>query len=72
MKEKKTFGQFIKDNSGKIKAVLIGAGVIVGGVLIYKTAKGNAAVEKEGLAILDGLKKGFKEAESLGEAAIKE
>ena len=71
MNEKRTFGEFIKANKGKIiKGTLITLGVGAGIVLVVKTIRTGTAHEKEGLAILDGLREGLLEgAEVLGDAA---
>lgn len=63
MNEKRTLGEFIKENKGKIiKGTLIVAAVAVGVVIVIKTMHTSAAINKEGLEILDGLTEGFKDA----------
>lgn len=72
MEEKKrTLGEFIKDNKGKIiKGTLIVVGVTVGVVLVVKTIKSGAALNKEGFEIIDQIGDGLSQGvEAIGDAA---
>lgn len=69
MDEKRTFGEFIKTNKGKIKGTLIiVVGLVVGGI-VMKLVAPSTAYEKECLAILEGFADGLSEgAKVLGDA----
>ena len=69
--KKRTLGEFIKDNKGKIiKGTLIVVGVTAGVVLVVKTIKSGAALNKEGLEIIDQIGDGLTQGvEVIGEAA---
>lgn len=69
--KKRTLGEFIKENKGKIiKGTLIVVGVTAGVVLVVKTIKSGAALNKEGLEIIDQIGDGLTQGvEVIGEAA---
>ena len=69
--KKRTLGEFIKENKGKIiKGALIVVGVTTGVVLVVKTIKSGAALNKEGLEIIDQIGDGLTQGvEVIGEAA---
>lgn len=71
MDEKRTFGEFIKANKGKIiKGALIAIGVAAGIVIVVKTVQYKASLGNGGSEILDGLRDGLSEGtEVLGDAA---
>ena len=71
MEKKRTLGEFIKENKGKIiKGTLIVVGVTAGVVLVVKTIKSGAALNKEGLEIIDQIGDGLTQGiEVIGEAA---
>lgn len=68
--KKRTLGEFIKENKGKIiKRTLIVVGVTAGVVLVVKTIKSGAALNKEGLEIIDQIGDGLTQGvEVIGEA----
>ena len=69
--KKRTLGEFIKENKGKIiKGTLIVVGVTAGVVLVVKTIKSGAALNKEGLEIIDQIGDGLTQGvDVIGEAA---